>query len=150
MSNDTTENSHFIPLEMSDELNQAGIITKFIKDTRTNSVVLSLNHIYKQKTLIFPMPTAKKIDWAAIIEKIAKSLRTNGVSPDHILMIEEVLHTNYEKVLWGADNSDQEHIRDNKKDPCFIRKYTANNLLPLHESVIFADSGQAAICIPRW
>lgn len=144
MNNDTAKNSHLIPLELSDELNQAGIITKLVKDTRTNSVVISLNHIYKQKTLIFSIPPAKKIDWAATIEKIAKSLRTNGVSPDHILMIEDVLHTNYEKVLWGADNSDQEHVRDKQKDPCFIRKYTANNLIPLHESVVFVDSGQAA------
>ena len=35
-------------------------------------------------------------------------------------------------------------IRDKQKDPCFIRKYTANNLSSLHESVVFADSGQAA------
>ena len=102
MNNDTAKNSHLIHLELSDELNQAGIITKLVKDTRANSVVLSLNHIYKQKTLIFSIPPAKKIDWAATIEKIAKSLRTNGISPDHILMIEDVLHTNYEKVIWGC------------------------------------------------
>jgi hypothetical protein len=142
--NNTTENPHLVPLELNDELKQAGIITKLVKDTRTNSVVLSLNHIYKQKTLIFPIPPTKKINWEATIEKIAKSLRTNGISPEHILMIEDVLQTNYEKVLWGANNSDQEHARDNQLDPCFIRKYTANNLLPLHESVVFADSGQAA------
>jgi hypothetical protein len=144
-SNDnTTDNSHLVPLELSEELKQAGIITKLVKDTRTNSVVLSLNHIYKQKTLIFPIPSAKKINWEATIDKIAKSLRTNGLSPEHILMIEDVLQTNYEKVLWGANNWDHEHARDNQIDPCFIRKYTANNLLPLHESVVFADSGQAA------
>jgi hypothetical protein len=140
----TTENPHLVPLELSEELKQAGIITKLVKDTRTNSVVLSLNHIYKQKTLIFPIPSVKKIDWEGTIDKIAKSLRINGISPDHILMIEDILQTNYEKVLWGANNSDQDHARDNQLDPCFIRKYTANNLLPLHESVVFADSGQAA------
>jgi hypothetical protein len=141
---DNTKNPHQVPLELSEELKQAGIITRLVKDTRTNSIVLSLNHIYKQKTLIFPIPSAKKINWEVTIDKIAKSLRTNGVSPEHILMIEDVLQTNYEKVLWGADNSDQEHGRDNQIDPCFIRKYTANNLLPLHESVVFTDSGQAA------
>jgi hypothetical protein len=97
----TSENPHLVPLELSEELKQAGIITKLVKDTRTNSVVLSLNHIYKQKTLIFPIPPAKKIDWEATIDKITKSLRTNGISPEHILMIEDVLQTNYEKVLWG-------------------------------------------------
>jgi len=144
MNNDTAKNSHLIQLELSDELNQAGIITKLVKDIRTNSVVLSLNHIYKQKTLIFSIPPAKKIDWAATMEKIAKSLRINGVSPDHILTIEDVLHSNYEKVLWGAHISDQEYVRDKQKDPCFIRKYTANNLSPLHETVVFSDCGKAA------
>jgi hypothetical protein len=144
MYNDTAKNLHLIPLELTDELNQAGIITKLVKDTRTNSVVISLNHIYKQKTLIFPLPPARKIDWVATIEKIAKSLRASGVSPDHILMIEDALHTNYERVIWGVDNSHQEHIRDKQKESYFIRKYTANGLLPLHESVVFADSGQVA------
>lgn len=113
-----TENSHLIALELSDELNQAGIITKLVKDTRTNSVVLSLNHIYKQKTFVFPIPSAKKIDWAGTIDKIAKSLRINRVSSDHILMIEDVLNTNYEKVLGRVNNSDQDpaSIRDKQKE----------------------------------
>ena len=44
------------------------------------------------------------------------------------------------------NNSDQDpaSIRDKQKEACFIRKYTANNLSPLHESVVFADSGKAA------
>lgn len=142
MSN--TENSHLIPLELSDELKKEEIITRFEKDTRTNSLILSLNHKYQKKNFIFSIPT-KRIDWTAIIDKIAKSLRAFRMSPEHMLMIEDVIHGNYEIVIGIADGSDQQNIGNSKqKEACHIRKYTANGLLPLHESVVFTDSGQSA------
>lgn len=70
--------SLLIPLELSDELKQEGIVTRFDKDTRTGSLLLSLNHKYNKKNIIFPIPSTKKIDWATLLEKIAKRLRTSG------------------------------------------------------------------------
>jgi hypothetical protein len=136
--------SHLIPLELSDELKQEGIVTRFDKDTRNGSLILSLNHKYNKKSIVFPIPSAKKIDWATHLEKMAKKLRTNGVSAEHIQMIEDVLNTNYEKVLWEADNTTQATSRDKQKESCYVRKYTANGTLPLHESVVFTDSRQSA------
>jgi hypothetical protein len=146
MSN--TENSHLIPLELSDELKKEEIITRFEKDTRTNSLILSLNHKYQKKNFIFSIPT-KRIDWTAIIDKIAKSLRAFRMSPEHMLMIEDVIHENYEIVIGISDSSDQQDTGNSKqKEACYIRKYTANSLLPLHESVIFSESGQSAfVCL---
>ena len=103
--NNTAENSQSIPLALSDELMQEGIIEKFVKDNRINSVVLSLNHKYKKKNFIYPIPAAEKTNWTVTIEKIAKSLRTGGISPDHILMIEDVLNTNYEIVIGVAESN---------------------------------------------
>lgn len=141
---DAASNSRLIPLELSDELKKEEIITKFEKDMRTNSLILSLNHKYKKKSFIFSIPT-KRIDWTVIIDKIAKSLLAFGMSPEHMLMIEDVMHTNYEIVIRIDDNSHQQNTgNDKQKEACLIRKYTANGLLPLHESVIFADSGQSA------
>ena len=138
------ENSHLIPLELSHELINEEIITRFDKDMRTNSVILSLNHKYKKKIFIFTIPN-KRIDWTAIIDKIAKSLRAFGMSPEHMLMIEDVMHTNYEIVIGLADTSEQQNSGNGKqKEACYVRKYTANGLLPLHESVVFTDSGQSA------
>ena len=56
-NNDTTNNSNSIPLELNDELIQEGIIDKFVKDNRLNSVILSLNHKYKKKNFIYPSHT---------------------------------------------------------------------------------------------
>jgi len=144
--NDTTENSYSIPLEISDELIQEGIIDKFVKDNRINSVVLSLNHKYKKKNFIYPIPSAKKINWTVAIEKIAKSLRISGVSSDHILMIEDVLNTNYEIIIGVAESNHDDDASPNgkKKEACYIHKFTANGDMPLHESIVFTDSGQSA------
>lgn len=102
MNHDKSENSHLIPLELSEELKKEEILTKFEKDTRTNSLILSLNHKYKKKCFIFSIPT-KRIDWTAIIDKIAKSLKAFGMSPGHMLMIEDVMQENYEIVIGIAD-----------------------------------------------
>jgi hypothetical protein len=143
---DTTKNSHLIPLELSEELKKEEIVNKFVKDTRTNSLVLSLNHKYKQKTLVFPIPTAKKIDWAAITEKFAKKLRACEISLEHKLMLEDVMQVNCEIVVGLADNSNQQDalVNGKKKEVCYIHKYTANGDKPLHESVLFTDTGQPA------
>ncbi len=144
MNYDKSENSHLIPLELSEELKKEEIITRFEKDTRTNSLILSLNHKYKKKNFIFSIPT-KRIDWAAIIDKIAKSLRAFGMSPEHMWMIEDVMHENYEIIIKIEDTSDQQNPGDGRqKKACYVRKYTANGSLPLHESVVFTDSGQSA------
>jgi hypothetical protein len=144
--NNTTENSQSIPLKLSDELIQEGIIEKFCKDKRINSVVITLNHKYKKKNFIDPIPTAEKINWPVTIEKIAKSLRTGGITSDHILMTEDVLNTSYEIVIGVTDTTDQLNPDNGKKKEIYyVHKYTANNLLPLHESVVFTDSGQSAI-----
>jgi hypothetical protein len=140
----STENSHLVPLELSDELKKEEIITRFEKDNRTNCLKLSLNHKYKKKCFIFQIPT-KRIDWNAIITMIAKALKAFGMSPGHMLMIEDVMQTNYEVVIGLAETADQQNPGNGKqKEMCYVRKYTANGLLPLHESVVFTDSGQSA------
>ncbi len=133
MNHDKSGNSHLIPLELSEELKNEEIITRFEKDMRTNSLILSLNHKYKKKCFIFPIPT-KRIDWIDIIAKIAKALKAFGMSPGHMLMIEDVMHDNYEIVI-GIDTSDQQNPENGKKkEICYVHKYTANGSLPLHKS----------------
>ncbi len=145
MGYDRTENSHCIPLELSDDLKQEEIVTRFVKDKRTNSLILSLNHKYKQKNLVFTIPAVNKIDWTSTMTKIIKSLKANGISLEHIVMLEDVIQTNYEIVL-ETDNPDQNaaSTMSKQKESCIIHKYTANGLLPLHEAILFADSGQSA------
>ena len=67
------------------------------------------------------------------------------MSPEHMLMIEDVMHENYEIVIKIEDTTDQQNPGDGRqKKACYVRKYTANGSLPLHESVVFTDSGQSA------
>jgi hypothetical protein len=146
MSHDKSENSYLIPLVLSEELKRVEIIQKFVKDNRIKSVVITFNHKYPKKNFIYPIPAAEKINWPVTIEKIAKSLRTGGIISDHILMIEDVLNTNYEIVIGVMDSDQDGNVTANskKKEIYYVRKYTANGSLPLHESVVFADSGQPA------
>jgi hypothetical protein len=123
----TTDDSHLIPLELNEELKKEEIVTKFVKDSRTNSLILSLNHKYKQKTLIFPIPTARKIDWSVTTEKFAKKLRACNISPEHILMLEDVMQENFEIVIGFTEPSETDTYTDGKKkEVCYIHKYTAN------------------------
>ena len=76
--------SHLIPLELSDELTQEAIVTRFDKDIRTGSLLLSLNHKYNKKNIVFPIPLARKIDWAMLLEKIAETPNQRNISGSHI------------------------------------------------------------------
>jgi hypothetical protein len=130
---------------LSEELKKEEIVSKFVKDTRTNSLVLSLNHKYKQKTIVFPIPTARKIDWSVATEKFAKKLRACKISPEHIMMLEDVMQVNFEIVIGIAEPNETDTYTDGKKkEVCYIHKYTANGDIPLHESVLFTDTGQSA------
>jgi hypothetical protein len=146
MSYDGTDNSHLISLELNDELKREGIITKFGIDKRFNSLVLSLNHKYKEKNIVFSIPHYDKVDWTIFTEKFIKRLKATGIQEHHISMLEDVLQTNYETILGLTDNPNLGSIDNNgkQKEALFIRKYTANGLLPLHEAIVFADTGQSA------
>jgi hypothetical protein len=145
LDHNTTDDSHLIPLELSEELKKEEIVTKFVKDNRTNSVVLSLNHKYKQRTIVFPISSAKKIDWAVTTEKFAKKLHACKISLEHILMLEDVMQVNFEIVIGFTEPSETDtYTNGKKKEICYVHKYTANGDIPLHESVLFADTGQSA------
>ncbi len=47
-----TPSHFFIPLELGKKLQDEGIINSFVKDTRTNSIILELNHKYDQTKVI--------------------------------------------------------------------------------------------------
>ena len=115
----------------------------FKKDKRTNNLLLTLNHAYKQKQIISPVFEGSK--WIDTVDTLVKRLKHSGVSDTHILLIEDVLSNNYEIVLEVGQEDHDNNIDENAKrpKPVKIRKYTGNGTLPLHESVVFKD-GQTA------
>ena len=145
MNSHQTENPHLILLELNDELKREEIVTKFGIDKRSNSLVLSLNHKYKEKNIVFSVPSVDKIDWTTFTHKFIKRLNDCGIQKTHISMLEDVLQTNYETILGLSGNTALNSIIKNKqKESVLIRKYTAKSLLPLHEAVVFANTGQSA------
>jgi hypothetical protein len=141
--NSERENSHFISLTLNDELKREEIVTKFGIDKRSNSLVHSLNHEYKDRKIVFSIPSVDKIDWTTFTHNFTKRLNACGIQNPHISMLDDVLQTNYEVILGLSENSDPDvTVKNKQKESVFIRKYTANGLLPLHEAVVFADTGQ--------
>ena len=119
----------------------------FKKDKRTNNLLLTLNHAYKQKQIISPVYEGHK--WNDTVDTLVKRLKHSGVSDTHIQLIEDVLNNNYEIVLEVGQEDQVNNIDENANRPkrVKIRKYTGNGTLPLHESVVFKDGQTAFISL---
>ena len=141
-----TNAESFIDLLLTDEIKKEQIVTSFKKDKRTNSLILSLNHIYKQKQIISPVYEGSK--WIETVDTLVKRLKHSGVSDTHILLIEDVLTNNYEIVLGLTEAGQEDQVNDKdeitkRPKSAKISKYTGNGTLPLHEAIVFKD-GQTA------
>jgi hypothetical protein len=144
----TTEsnNDNFIDLQLGEEIRKEQIVTFFRKDKRTDNLILSLNHTYRQKTVISPVYGH---DWIKTTDTFVKELKGKGVIDSHILLLEDVLNTNYESVLGLSEISQAKTDTNNgqeRKQISKIRKYSGNGTLPLHESIVFKD-GQTSFLL---
>lgn len=143
-SNNNAE--RFIELELTDEIKKEQIVLSFRKDKRTNNLLLTLNHVYKQKQIISPVYEGHK--WNETVDTFVKKLKRTGVSDKHILLIEDVLNHNYDSVLGLTEPEQEDHVYNRNENASRtkivkIRKYTGNWTLPLHESIVIRD-GQTA------
>ena len=134
-SNESERNgdNNNVILELTEQLQKEGIVISFVYNKKVNSLILSLNHIYDNKTIISPILNT---NWPKTSETFAKNLKHKRVKENHISQLCDVLDNNYEKVLDlnSSDNSNNEDQQ--QKKIYYIRKYTANNTLPLHESIV--------------
>jgi phage/plasmid-associated DNA primase len=90
-----------IQLELSPKLKRSGIVERFVFNTRTNSVVLSLNRIYNNKVVICPINNKQ---WIRTTDNFTKQLTKKGISKDHALALCDILDLNYEKILEFEDS----------------------------------------------
>jgi hypothetical protein len=88
-------------------------------------------------------------DLTKTIERLTKILKSRGLNDKHIILIEDVVCINYERIL-GFSEVGHEKVptsqysgSNQQLKPIAIRKYTGNGTLPLHESIVFRD-GQIA------
>ena len=89
-------NDTIVTLELSPKLQQEKVITNYIYDSKTNCLVLELNHKYDKKTIISKIV---KDDWTKTIEKFEHEMKRKGVSQEHIAMITDVAENQYQDIL---------------------------------------------------
>jgi hypothetical protein len=113
-------NNSEIVLNISKTLEKEGIIKKFIKDIKDNSVKLVLNSIYKP-TVSISVPidtiTSKKDGWTLFVNKFKNKLEDLKVEYKHILLIQIALKNNYALIRNNSttntiENSDNGNVTD--------------------------------------
>jgi hypothetical protein len=122
-----------VTLELSPKLHQEQIVTKYILDLNTNSLVLELNHKYNKKTIISKIV---KDDWTKTIKKFQGQMKQSGVSQEHITMITDVAENQYQDILPAT-------IVDKRVKPKFIQKYRTDESLA--EAAIIGDEPYFAV-----
>jgi len=150
-----SNDDNFIDLELTDEIKKEQIVTSFRKDVRNHSLLLTLNHVYRQKQIVSPVykgPKGPKTIWDKTLDTLVIKLKEVGVSAPHIDLIEDVLSNNYKLVLDLPEAGQEDPINSSidviakRSKKVKIRKYTGNGTLPLHESIVFND-GQTAFLL---
>ena len=149
-----------VNLELTPELEQAGIVEHFDFYSKTNAIHILLNHQYTGKSIVF---SVDKKDWNKTHSIFEKQLKQKGVSKDHILQLADVLDNNYNTILslgngrgpnpqskesGNGEQQQQEREKDNGKKHkrrYATYKYSAKGADVLHEAILAA--GQAAFII---
>ncbi len=128
--------SNLISIELSEDLKKLGIITNFNFDKKSKLLILSLNHEHKGRTIISPV---FQDDWLKTAQKFKGQMTSKGMTKDHADMICDIVDNNYQKILdISADANEADNEQQERKPIIYIRKYTGNGTLPLHESVVIA------------
>ncbi|HJT47614.1 MAG TPA: phage/plasmid primase, P4 family [Nitrososphaeraceae archaeon] len=103
---------YIIQLELIPKLSQTGIVQSFVFNTKGNSVILSLSHIYDQKTVICPINYRQ---WTRCVDNFIKQLKRKGIAKEHIDYICDTLDSNYEKILASAYDKEHESEEEQKE-----------------------------------
>ena len=127
MSNNNINNNHYsntnyeIPLKLTENLEKEGIIQKFVKDIRDNSVKLVLNSVYHPIVSIrvpIDIITSETGGWTLFIDTLRNELRNSGVNnQNHILEIHITLNNNIDLICelnkFSSTTSSTSHDNDN-------------------------------------
>jgi hypothetical protein len=90
-----TDTTIIIPLELTDNIQCEQIVTSYGFNTKTCSLVLSLNHRYQDTVITTPVDS----NWIKTIETFVKELKHKNVTEDHITMICDVADINAAKIF---------------------------------------------------
>lgn len=143
--------NNIFDFKIHDELNDKGIVTRYVLDSRTANIIIDLNHKYKDKRInicVKDYPHVKKLRDA--LKKFL--VKEKGIKEEHARLLAEVIDNNADKFDDGyyaysninnkektksSDGNNKEE--DNKEKRTFTAfKYSNDNKIDLHESVILA------------
>ena len=132
-NNNYSNTNYEIPLKLSENLEKEGIIQKFVKDIRDNSVKLVLNSVYHPIVSIrvpIDIITSETGGWTLFIDTLRNELKNSGVNnQNHILEIHITLNNNIDLIREINNNftitttdhddgggEDEEQDNNNKKE----------------------------------
>src|SRR5919198_3774582 len=93
---DTNQPRSELELELTPELKQAGIVNRFAYYTKTNAILVLLNHHYNSKSIVF---SVYKKDWNKTHSIFEKQLKQKGIDKKHIPLLLDILDQNYQAIL---------------------------------------------------
>src|SRR6266487_936310 len=124
-------------LELSDKARE--IVTSCVYNTRTKHIVYLLNHKYDKKTITSPIGK----DWSKNIKILEEQLKRKKIDKDDVTILLDNIDNNSNKIISVYLNTQKElaekdagEDNQSRKQKEFIRKYTGNGTLPLHESIV--------------
>jgi hypothetical protein len=130
-------NDNLIKIELTRDLKDQEIVSNFIFDRKSKHLILSLNHKYRKKTIGSPV---FQENWLKTTRRFMGQMELKGLSKDHANNLCDIVDNNYEKILdlnYNANVNERDDDKLQRKlKEVFIRKYTGNGTLPLHESVV--------------
>ena len=110
------------PLQLSQELQSQNIINKFVFNIVKKDIILELNNIYQNRSIIL---SKNNLDWEKFINNSEKKLVRRGIDKNHITFILDTLDNNYKIIscldqIQGNNNStdlyDQIIIENSSKE----------------------------------
>jgi hypothetical protein len=121
--------SSIVSLELSNEVREGNIVTSFVFNRKTNSVILCLNHAYDKKTIVASLDFSK---WSKSVDNFEEQLKKKGVKEQHITQLTDIVDSNYEKIIdfedpgGKADNYNNDNTQKQKKEE-YIQKFADNS-----------------------
>ena len=132
--------NQLLRLKLPERLQNEKIVQDFNFDS-DDYFRLVLNHADQPKKIVFQFDWRKK-KFQENLESFGKRLENKGIEKKYTAMITETVEENIDEIIEFRKNSEaeEEGEGENNQHPkeIYIRKYTGNGTLSLHESVVIA------------
>jgi hypothetical protein len=120
-------------LRLSDKLAKKGIISEFLLDLALLQIRISLNY---GENLIKIISDFNPCKWTDTMQFLKRRLKEKGVHQDDIMDILDSIDNNHNTILDRIQSCKSDESCNGTRKEIRIRKYSANNRLPLHESIV--------------